>query len=171
MWCCYQTMGRQAVDVRYAAPDADAIRCTGGWMWCQDCCTRPWNSQMHAGDCLLMKLPGLHLMPMSSDALTVVWLPGLHLMPMPSDALAVVWLPELHLMPMLSDALAKLSILLITWTDNAGCTLSDRSQWIGPQLINKSTDQVDQLIKTESAKLLSTNWSANRSTDWSDQTN
>ena len=46
--------GRQAVDfdARDAAPDADTIRCTGGWMWCQACCTRPWNGRMHAGGCL-----------------------------------------------------------------------------------------------------------------------
>ena len=73
MWCCYQTMSRQAVDfdVKSAAPNADTIRCTDGWMWCQNCCTRPWNGQMHAGDCL-KKLPELHLMPMPSDALTIV---------------------------------------------------------------------------------------------------
>ena len=77
MWCCYRVMGRQAVDLDVrAASDVDAIRCIGGWMWCQDCCTRPWNGQMHAGGCLLMKLSGLHLMPMSSDALAVVSMSG-----------------------------------------------------------------------------------------------
>ena len=78
-------------DVKNAAPDVDAIRCTGGCLvseklhptpprsngrqlmpkllhpiamrldalaivWLSDCCTRPWNGQMHADSCLLRKL-------------------------------------------------------------------------------------------------------------------
>ena len=62
------------------------------WMWCQECCTRPWNGQMHWRNCLwsglhpmlrllnarwrLSDSPKLHLMPMSSDALTVVSMSG-----------------------------------------------------------------------------------------------
>ena len=93
MWCCYRVMGRQAVDLDVrAASDVDAIRCIGGWMWCQDCCTRPWNGQMHAGGYLLMKFSGLHLMSMSSDALTVVLMSGLlHPIVKRSDALTVVY--------------------------------------------------------------------------------
>ena len=55
-----------------AAFDVDVIKCTDVWMWCQNCCIWSWNGQMHADGCLLMKLSGLHLMPMSSDALTIV---------------------------------------------------------------------------------------------------
>ena len=39
MWC------------QNAASDVDAIRCTGGWKWCQTCCIRSWNDQMHADGC------------------------------------------------------------------------------------------------------------------------
>ena len=48
------------------------IRCTDGWIKCQNCCTRSWNDSMHADDCLLMKLSELHLMLILSNVLTVV---------------------------------------------------------------------------------------------------
>ena len=119
MWCCYRVMSRQAVDfdVRNAAfdretircsggclivrtaSDADVIRCTGGWMWCQDCCIWSWNDQMHADDCLLMKLSELYLMSMTSDALTVVLISEtLHSAPSRSD--------ERQLMPKLLHSIA-----------------------------------------------------------------
>ena len=77
-------------DARHAAPDRDAVRCTLAVLWwsCQGCIWCRCH-QMHwrlfeeviraasdadvircTGDCL-MKLSGLHLMPMPSDALAV----------------------------------------------------------------------------------------------------
>ena len=58
-------------DVSTAAFDAEIIKCTNKIVWLSDCCIRSWNDQMHADDCL-KKLSELHLMSMSSDALTIV---------------------------------------------------------------------------------------------------
>ena len=38
-----------------AAPDADVIRCTGGWKWCQYCCIWCWDHQMHWRSCLVVR--------------------------------------------------------------------------------------------------------------------
>ena len=77
-WCQYVAafgfiaIRWKTVDARVAAFDRDEVKCTGGWRWCQDCCIRSWNDQMHADDCL-KKLSELHLMSMSSDVLTIVY--------------------------------------------------------------------------------------------------
>ena len=72
-------------DCQIAAFDREIVKCTltivccQNCIWCRchqmhwrnclmsGCCTRSWNDQMHADDCLLSEL---HLMPMSSNALT-----------------------------------------------------------------------------------------------------
>ena len=62
-------------DARYAASGRETARCTLAVILMPDCCTRPWNGQMHADDCLLSEL---HLMPMSLNAVAIVNAKWLH---------------------------------------------------------------------------------------------
>ena len=45
-WICMKADQRSFGDVKKSFK----------WMWCQTCCIRPWNNQMHADDCLLTRI-------------------------------------------------------------------------------------------------------------------
>ena len=51
-----KTIKWKTIDAQVSAPDRDKIKCTDRIVWLSDCCTRPWNNQMHADGCLLTRI-------------------------------------------------------------------------------------------------------------------
>ena len=48
-----KTIRWKTIDAQISASNRDKIRCTDKIVWLSDCCTRPWNNQMHVDSCLL----------------------------------------------------------------------------------------------------------------------
>ena len=83
VWIWWRHWRWSPPDARNAALDRETVKCIGGLVcstrirrgvekWCQRCCIRPWNSQMHWRVVWLSN--GCTRSLRQSNALTVVWL-------------------------------------------------------------------------------------------------